>query len=169
MQPATIATANLCCPVCSRDGNSAFYVSIAQPQKIWQVPITGGASAEVAEVLGSQLVGGLTISPDGKLLAYPYTQYGHVPSEGRSVAVVPIAGGPPVKNFKIWQDADTLQWHWSPDGKSLHYVQMANGAANIWEQPLAGGQPKQLTKFTSGQIFDFQLVARSKAAIPDSR
>ena len=162
MQPATIATANLCCPVCSRDGNSALYVSIAQPQKIWQVPITGGAPAEVAEVLGSQLVGRLTISPDGKLLAYPYTQYGHVPSEGRSVAVVPIDGGPPVKNFKISQDADTLQWRWSPDGKSLHYVQTADGAANIWEQPLAGGQPKQLTKFTSGEIFDFNWTSDGK-------
>ena len=155
MQPTAIATANLCCPVCSRDGNSVFYVSIAPPEKIWQVPIAGGAPAEVAEVLGSQLVGPLTISPDGKFLAYPYTQYGHVPSEGRSLAVVPIDGGPPVRNFKILQDTGTLQWHWSPDGKSLHYVQMADGAANIWEQPLAGGQPTQLTKFTSGQIFDF--------------
>src|SRR6267378_4007242 len=118
MQPATIATANLCCPVCSRDGKSVFYVSITQPQKIWQVPITGGAPAEVAEVLGNQLVGRLTISPDGKLLAYPYTQYGHVPSEGRSVAVVPIDGGPPVKNFKISQDTGTLQWHWPPDGQT---------------------------------------------------
>jgi len=155
MQPTTISTANLCCPVCSRDGRSVFYVSIAQPQKIWQVPVTGGFPAEVAEVLGNQLVGPLTISPDGKLLAYPYTQYGHVPSAGRSVAVVPIDGGPPVKNFKISQDTGTLQWRWSPDGKSLHYIQMADGASNIWEQPLAGGQPRQLTKFTSGQIFDF--------------
>jgi Tol biopolymer transport system component len=107
-------------------------------------------------------VGRLTISPDGKLLAYPYTQYGHVPSEGRSVAVVPIDGGPPVKNFKISQDADTLQWRWSPDGKSLHYVQTADGAANIWEQPLAEGQPKQLTKFTSGEIFDFNWTSDGK-------
>lgn len=107
-------------------------------------------------------MGRLTISPDGKLLAYPYTQYGHVPSEGRSVAVVPIDGGPPVKNFKISQDADTLQWRWSPDGKSLHYVQTADGAANIWERPLAGGQPKQLTKFTSGEIFDFNWTSDGK-------
>jgi len=26
---------------------------------------------------------------------------------------------------------------------------------NIWEQPLAGGSPKQITNFTSGSIFDF--------------
>ena len=31
----------------------------------------------------------------------------------------------------------------------------ADGATNVWEQPLAGGVPKQLTKFTSGEIADF--------------
>jgi hypothetical protein len=30
-----------------------------------------------------------------------------------------------------------------------------NGAGNVWEQPLAGGIPKQLTHFTTSQIFDF--------------
>jgi hypothetical protein len=29
------------------------------------------------------------------------------------------------------------------------------GLTNIWEQPLAGGSPKQITNFTSGRIFDF--------------
>jgi hypothetical protein len=32
---------------------------------------------------------------------------------------------------------------------------MQNGASNIWELPLAGGGPKQLTRFTTGMIFDF--------------
>jgi DNA-binding winged helix-turn-helix (wHTH) protein/Tol biopolymer transport system component len=155
MQHATIATGNLCCLVCSPDGKSVFYVSVAQPQKIWQVPITGGTPSGIAEVQGTQLVGRLTISPDGKFLAYPYTQYGHVPSEGRRVAVILIDGGAPVKNFKISQDTGTLHWHWSPDGKSMQYILMKDGASNIWEQPLAGGQPRQLTKFTSGQVFEF--------------
>ena len=32
-----------------------------------------------------------------------------------------------------------------------------NGVSNLWEQPLAGGPPRQLTKFTSGSIFGFSL------------
>jgi Tol biopolymer transport system component len=44
---------------------------------------------------------------------------------------------------------------WSPSGKGFEYVMTQNEAANIWEQPLAGGKPKQLTRFTTGQIFDF--------------
>jgi hypothetical protein len=34
-----------------------------------------------------------------------------------------------------------------------------DGVSNIWEQPLAGGKPRQLTHFTSGQIFDFTWSA----------
>jgi Tol biopolymer transport system component len=159
-QPAIIAAGDLWDPACSREGKSVFYASITSPQKIWQVPITGGTPSEVTEVLGTQLVGNLTISPDGKFLAYAYTQYGHVPSQGRSMAVIPITGGPPVKNFKISQNAGIL--HWSRDGKSLQYIFMKDGASNIWEQPLAGGPPKLLTKFTSGRIFDFTWTADGK-------
>ena len=45
---------------------------------------------------------------------------------------------------------------WSPAGTALQYLITRNGATNIWEQPLTGGQPKLLTKFTSQQIFDFK-------------
>jgi Tol biopolymer transport system component len=44
---------------------------------------------------------------------------------------------------------------WSPDGKKLHYLLTRDGATNIWEKSLRGGEAKQLTGFTSGLIFDF--------------
>ena len=44
---------------------------------------------------------------------------------------------------------------WSPDGTGIQYLMNRNGATNLWEQPLSGGKPKQVTKFTSGLIFDF--------------
>ncbi len=154
MQPTRIATGNLWSPTCSQDGKFVFYINVQPPQKIWRVPIFGGTPAEVDEVLGTQLVGkDLASSPDGKFLAYVYTQYGHVPSQGWSLAVIPIDGGPPVKILKVSQSSKI--WRWSPDGKSLQYVFMKDGAENIWEQSLTGGPPKQLTKFTSGLIFDF--------------
>jgi len=37
----------------------------------------------------------------------------------------------------------------------LHYLLTRNGATNVWEQPLSGGDPRQFTHFTSGLIFDF--------------
>ena len=44
---------------------------------------------------------------------------------------------------------------WAPSGKALQYRLTRNGASNIWEQPLTGGPPQQLTKYASGLIFDF--------------
>lgn len=44
---------------------------------------------------------------------------------------------------------------WSPDSKGLQYVLTHNGVTNLWQQPLTGGKPKQLTQFTSGVILDF--------------
>ena len=44
---------------------------------------------------------------------------------------------------------------WSPDSKALHYLLTRKGATNVWEQPLTGGEPHQVTDFTSGRIFGF--------------
>jgi dipeptidyl aminopeptidase/acylaminoacyl peptidase len=44
---------------------------------------------------------------------------------------------------------------WSPDGRSLVYVDTRDNISNLWSQPLDGGQPKQLTDFKSELIGDF--------------
>ena len=44
---------------------------------------------------------------------------------------------------------------WAPSGDAIDYVLTRNGVSNIWRQNLAGGAPKQITNFESGQIFDF--------------
>ena len=151
--PTTLARGNLWGPACSGDGNFIFFANGEQPQRIWKVPIMGGTPQYVSDILGDQATGVLAISPDGKLLAYPYTQYGRVPSQGWRVAVMSVDGGPPLKQFNV--PGGMLGVRWSPSGKGFEYVMTQNEAANIWEQPLAGGKPKQLTRFTTGQIFDF--------------
>jgi eukaryotic-like serine/threonine-protein kinase len=151
--PTTLARGNLWSPACSPDGSFVLYATVEQPQRIWIVPVIGGVPQYVADVLGDQLSGALAISPDGKVLAYPYTQYGRVPSEGWRVAVMPIDGGPPLKQFNIPGGMSAMRW--SPDGKVLQYLATHNGATNLWEQPLGKGKPRQLTRFTTGQIFDF--------------
>jgi len=63
-------------------------------------------------------------------------------------------GGAPLYTFQQVSDAFDMQW--KPDGKALQYGLTRGGAGNIWEQPLAGGDPKQVTKFRSGTIFGFE-------------
>jgi Tol biopolymer transport system component len=47
---------------------------------------------------------------------------------------------------------------WAPDGRSLLYVDTPRGVSNVWRLPLAGGPPRQVTRFDAGQIFAFALT-----------
>ncbi|MBA2260667.1 MAG: serine/threonine-protein kinase [Acidobacteria bacterium] len=42
------------------------------------------------------------------------------------------------------------------------YTVSKDGVVNLWEQPVAGGPPRQLTKFTSGRIFNFAYTPDRK-------
>jgi len=53
------------------------------------------------------------------------------------------------------QPAGQSNLKWSPDGMGLQFILTRKGASNIWEQPLAGGDPHPITNFTSGRIFGF--------------
>ena len=46
-------------------------------------------------------------------------------------------------------------WRWSTDSRSLLFVKTAGGVANIWRQPLDGGEERQVTDFQSDLISSF--------------
>lgn len=150
----TLARGDLGSLVCSPDGEYLFYEDLGPPHRISRIPVKGGASVDVAKVLGEFLVGRLSISPDGKRLAYPYEEYS--PAPVLKLAIIPSAGGPPLSILTAPGGAYAYgSLLWSPDGRSLQYILTQNGASNIWEQSLDAGKPRQLTTFNSGQIFDF--------------
>ena len=151
--PAELARGNLWSPACSPDGQFVFYANFDQPQKIWRAPVEGGAPIEIAQVLGDGICGRLSVSPDGKFLAYPDDQYTGVQAPGWKLVVISSNGGQPIKTFSV--PGGIGDSHWSPDGKTLQYLLTRNGATNLWQQPFEGGEPNQFTKFTSGLIFDF--------------
>jgi Tol biopolymer transport system component len=137
-------------PACSPDGQFAYYLNAVHPQKIRKISLVDASISEIADVLGDSLLGNIVISPDGRYFAYPYQQYSPPVVE---LVVIPSGGGTPIMQFQVPGFLGTVRW--SPDGKALHYVLTSNGASNIWEQPLSGLKPKQLTHFSSGEIFDF--------------
>jgi DNA-binding winged helix-turn-helix (wHTH) protein/Tol biopolymer transport system component len=155
-----LTSGSLWSPACSPDGQFVFYVTVDSPQTVWRLPVAGGPRTEIAKVQGDSISGRMSVSPDGQFIAYPYTQYTNSPGAGWALAVIPARGGPPIKTFHLM--AGFVGARWSPEGNGLQYLLTQNGTTNIWEQPLAGGNPKQITKFTSGQIFDFNWTANGK-------
>jgi len=136
-------------PACSPDGRFVFYVSGHRPQKVWRISSEGGSPVEIAAAVGDGVTGPLDVSPDGRFFSYPFDEYPPV----WKIAVSSASGAQPIRTLKV--PGGTTRVRWSPTGTGLQYLATQKGATNIWEQPLAGGDPKQLTKFTSGRIFDF--------------
>lgn len=79
----------------SPDGNYVFYVGMGPPEKIWRLSVSGGAPVEIARVLGENVIGRLTISRDGKSLAYPYEEFTPIPKT--KLAIIRVEDGPPLK------------------------------------------------------------------------
>jgi Tol biopolymer transport system component/predicted Ser/Thr protein kinase len=141
---------------CSPDGKWLVYRSSAQNvDKIYRLPVEGGTPTELATAAGG---GDSLISPDGKFIAYTYEEGSPVPSV--KVAIIQAEGGAPLHVLETPSAFQSLRW--SPDGKAFQYVLTRNGAGNVWEQSLSGGNPHQVTHFTSGLIFDFSWSHEGK-------
>ena len=149
-QPLTLFSGDLAYPGCSPDGKFAYYVNRHQPQKVWRIPMESGPPEEIAGGMGEGITGWLDISPDGKFLSYTLTLH---QTPGWKLAVIPARGGFCRRTFDV--PGVTSRVRWSPMEEFTQYLVTENGATNVWEQALEGGKPKQLTKFTSGRIFDF--------------
>ena len=100
-----------------------------------RAPIGGGAPTELIANLSRDNV---HISPDGSLVQ---SLVWDTASLGTSV------------HLKLPPGASDPRW--SPDGKSLQFSLTRRGAGNIWEQPLTGGPPRQVTSFADRQITAF--------------
>lgn len=141
--------------VCSADGKFVFYDDVHPPQKIYKIPVEGGTPTVAAHIPSNAVEEQFTVSPDGRFLAYLYLNSDQPAAASERLAVVSVDGGPPVKEFPMPRGISRLRW--SPDGKGLQFSMdiLASTATNLWEQSLAGGQPKRMTNFISGRIFDF--------------
>ena len=93
-----------------------------------------------------------SISPDGKFLAVVRKR--RMPP-GFFMAIIPSDDGPPIKELTLPFPNMSITPQWSPDGRGLIYMDSQAGAGNLWLQLLTGGTPRQLTNFTSEQIYRF--------------
>jgi eukaryotic-like serine/threonine-protein kinase len=135
---------------CSPDGKWAAFLATnpTEGASAWRVPVEGGEPVKLCENIDRPRI---AISPNGTMVAVHL--WGKTATSPSVLAAVSAQGGTPLYQF----DAPTGMFGlaWSPDSKSFEYVLIRNGVANLWEQPLKGGPPHQLTHFNTNWILDF--------------
>jgi Serine/threonine protein kinase len=137
-------------PDVSPDGKWVIYhASDTAGDRIWKISIEGGSPSLLSDKAARHPV----FSPDGNLIAC------YLREEGAAweLAVLPVAGGQPVKTFSIPATVAD-QWvgpRWTTDSKAITYVLTKGGISNIWNQPISGEAATQRTNFDQDQIFAF--------------
>jgi Tol biopolymer transport system component len=131
------------------DGKWVVYHSANRNKySIRKVSIDGGEPQTLVSDWSTQP----DVSPDGKQVACFARRDGATAWE---ILVVPIDGGAPSATFSLPATVEP-EWpglRWTSDG--LTYVSTMQGISNVWQQPLTGGKPKQLTDFKENKIFFF--------------
>ena len=155
-------------PVCSPDEKWVYYWNMDQ-QQLWRAPLGGNGTATLqpgSNVPRTLPAGtGLTMSPDGKTLAYvlatmptpedPYPQY-------RIALLEPSSTAAP-RMIAADERISSGGLSFTPDGKSITYPIHESGVDNLWAQPLEGLAGRQITSFTSEQIFGFHWSADGRS------
>jgi len=137
-------------PACAPDSAWLAFARRGANQQMFAIraPIGGGTPTTdlIANISGANA----EISPDGALVA---AFVWDTASTGIVLNVVPSTGGSVKYALHLPPGANFLSW--SPDSKSIQYIVIRRGAANIWDQPLTGEPPRQVTSFVDQQIAGF--------------
>ncbi len=153
--PLTHGVENDSQPICTADGQSVLFRSMREGKSTyWKVPLAGGTPEQLSDKSSTAAA----VSPDGKLVALRYFDE---EAKVNRIAVLPLSGGAAIKTLPVSVTFRDVGLGWTADSKSIVYAEARgnadNSADNIWSVAIDGGEPKQLTNFTSGLIFAFQM------------
>ncbi|AMM51794.1 peptidase S9 [Rufibacter sp. DG15C] len=110
---------------------------------------------QITDMLKIKQMGSVALSPDGKQVAFTVTSIEPDATQKNEFKYVtqlylqPTNGSAPARQLTYGTNNAT-QPTWSPDGKQLAFVRVADGKAQIFLLSFAGGEPVQLTKFKYG-------------------
>jgi eukaryotic-like serine/threonine-protein kinase len=147
----------------SPDGRWIVYAALGTTRPtIWKVSIDGGEPHELTHRVSSAPA----YSPDGRFVAYLYTENPDPLATPNKIAIISSDGGEPIATFSF-QAPGTIQTtlKWSADGKSLLYTANTNNVTNIWSQPVDGGAPKQITNFQDSFMSGFAWTRDGKQLV----
>jgi serine/threonine protein kinase/Tol biopolymer transport system component len=137
--------------ICAPDSKSVVYIA---SDSWWRIPIEGGVPVKLELPYGE-----VGFSRDGTKMFYFSQKVEGGNFQGKLI-VTAAGGGPTLETLDAPYGMQTRLF--TPDGSAIAYMLTRDRATNIWEQSLAGGPPRPLTKFASLQMFDFGWSADGK-------
>jgi Tol biopolymer transport system component len=134
-------------PIPSPDGKWVYFAT-RDPARyfsgvLWRIPVEGGERNKVTD----KGIQPLALSPDGKVLA------GNIWDDTAHrvrLATISRDGTEALRVFPL--GPRTVAW--TPDGR-LTYVENVRGVGNVWQLPLDGTPPRQLTRFLTDRVIAF--------------
>jgi Tol biopolymer transport system component/DNA-binding winged helix-turn-helix (wHTH) protein len=144
-------------PSVSPDGQWVYYTSLVNDRpSLWRVSINGGAARQLTQTYFAMPV----VSPDGKFIA---GNAPHPENKTLKLSIISADNGQIVKQFDQRAGLNGASVRWGRDGQSLFYLQADDKLIfQIWQQPLAGGPPRQITKLDGQNVFRFALAPDGK-------
>jgi Tol biopolymer transport system component/TolB-like protein/tetratricopeptide (TPR) repeat protein len=143
-------------PQVTRDGRWVVYEHAGQGAQtnLWRVSVEGGEPERLTRELSMRP----SVSPDGRHVAYWHKE--ERPGAPWGIAVIPAEGGGPARVFDVPQnEANGMSSiHWTTDARAFVYTDLRDGVANLRQQPLEGGEARQITNYAREIFYSFDLA-----------
>ena len=136
--------------------NEVYYLTVLPDKgqyQLFKIPATGG---EPIEVTDRYYAWSPDFSPDGKLML---TWGAKTKEDDLQLAVIDRVTGNLVLDIK----RSIEKSHWSADSQSIYYVNESSG--QLFQMPIDGGEPKQVTDFYPLSIADYDLSPDEKQMV----
>jgi serine/threonine protein kinase len=144
-------------PLCSPDGKTVYYLDTAAGAYM-RVPIDGGKAERVSSEYAANAES-YDISRDGKTAVLGTYDF---KAQKPNIAMVSLESGKTLRTFD-YDPRHRGMLRFSPDGKGIVYPIREKGVSNLWVQPLDGGPGRQLTNFTTLNIYWYQWSPDGKS------
>ncbi len=133
------------------DGKTVYFTAETDRiSQLWEISSDGGGEPKIFSQLP---ISNPQISPDGKFIVCLSPDK----NNGRKImmTIISVTEKEIVRQFENPSKSEDLNFSWSADGTAFSYKITQNGVSNIWLQSLAENAPKQITQFSTDEIFRF--------------
>ena len=139
-------------PAWSLDGKAIFYPYTQWTKKLSRILVRDletGQDKELYRKIAPPDIGSLTLSPDGKYLAFGTAEMVEKKLESDVLRVIPAAGGEPFDLIKVPLPEMIASYAWTPNGREILFAKRLSSKQQgqkleLWMIPTEGGEPRKL-------------------------